>query len=58
MKEIDIDIVDVKKAIAIGQLEVDLYPQSDFINGKIIRYKNIILRDTKSGEAVKIGEVR
>ena len=40
-----IDILDVKKAIWDGELQV-----------KIVR-KNIILCDAQTGEAVKIGEV-
>lgn len=40
-----IDILDIRKAIRNGELQV-----------KIVR-KNIILCDTQSGEAVKIGEV-
>ena len=41
-----IDILDIRKAIWDGELQV-----------KIVGSKNIILCDVQTGEAVKIGEV-
>lgn len=41
-----VDIVDVKADIRDGQLEID-----------VNKYGEILLRDIKSGEAVKLGEL-
>lgn len=53
----DIDPVAVKQAIKKGQLEVDFAKQSYVVDGTLYHKRNILLRDTTTGDTVCIGEV-
>jgi hypothetical protein len=52
-----IDPVAVKQAIKKGQLEVDFAKQSYVVDGTLYHKRNILLRDTTTGDTVCIGEV-